>query len=140
MFFITTAFADSAASSPNPIMQLIPIAAIFVVFYFLMIRPQNKKAQEHKKMLQELKVGDVVVTNSGIIGRISKMNENDIQLEVETNQFLYVLKNAISSLYEGTLKFSVAPSSDSKRISSPKAPNKQKAAPAKKEEKKAVKA
>lgn len=110
MFFISTAFADSASAAPNQFMQFIPIIAIFVVFYFFMIRPQSKKAQEHKDFLGLLKAGDIVVTNSGLIGKIREIKSEEVVLEVASGTFIHILKSFISSAYTGDVKISsIAP-------------------------------
>lgn len=110
MFFISTAFADSAAGGANQFMQLIPIVAIFVVFYFFMIRPQSKKAQEHKDFLASLKPGTMVVTNTGIVGKVREIKIDEVMLEVASGTSIYILKPFISSVYSGGAKISsVAP-------------------------------
>jgi preprotein translocase subunit YajC len=106
MFFISTAFADSAVAGPNQFMQFIPIIAIFVVFYFFMIRPQSKKAQEHKDFLMSLKAGTLVVTNSGIIGKVREIKNDEVVLEVASGTSIHVLKSFISSVYAGNVKIS----------------------------------
>lgn len=105
MFLISLAYADAASSAaPNPLMQFIPIIAIFVVFYFFMIRPQSKKAQEHKDMLANIKKGETVLLNSGIIGRVKEIKEDHVSIEVGAGVSFFVLKNAIASLYTGDVK------------------------------------
>jgi preprotein translocase subunit YajC len=106
VLFISTAFADSAAGSPSQFMQFIPIVAIFVVFYFFMIRPQSKKAQEHKDFLASLKPGTMVVTNSGIIGKIREIKNEEVMLDLSSGISIYILKPFISSLYSGGAKIS----------------------------------
>jgi len=75
---------------------LIPMVLIMVVFYFFMIRPQVKKAKDHKKLVEELKKGDKVVTTAGIHGRIIDMNETTFLLEVEGGTKIRFDKSAIS--------------------------------------------
>lgn len=78
------------------IMNLIFIALIFVVFYFFMIRPQAKKQKEQRQFSESLEKGEEVVTASGIIGRINKIEGNIVTLEVGTKTYIRVTKNAIN--------------------------------------------
>ncbi len=90
---ISTILLQAAA---NPIMQFLPMILIIVVFYFFMIRPQMKKAKDHKKFLEELKKGDKVVTSAGIHGKIADMNETTFLIEVEGGTKIRFDKSAIS--------------------------------------------
>lgn len=80
--FATPAFAQTAAGGGNPIMQFIPFILIFVIMYFLLIRPQQQKVKQHKTMIEGLRRGDQVVTAGGLIGKISKVKD-DAEVEVE---------------------------------------------------------
>lgn len=80
----------------NPIMQFLPMVLIIVVFYFFMIRPQMKKAKDHKKFVEELKKGDKVVTTAGIHGKITDMNDTTFVIEVESGVKIRFDKSAIS--------------------------------------------
>ena len=86
MFFESVAYAQGAAAPANTGMEglasLIPFVLIFVVFYFLLIRPQSKKQKEHALMINALKAGDTVCTNSGIIGTITHVNNNVLELDL----------------------------------------------------------
>lgn len=84
------------AGGGNMLSTLIPMVLIMVVFYFFMIRPQVKKAKDHKKLVEELKKGDKVVTTAGIHGRIIDMNETTFLLEVEGGTKIRFDKSAIS--------------------------------------------
>ncbi len=96
--------ADSAAqAAPNPLMQFIPLILVMGVLYFFMIRPQSKKANEQKTMLDSLKKGDSVVTNSGLIGIISKVDDAEIILEIASGIEVKHLKASILSKYDGKL-------------------------------------
>ncbi len=84
---------------------LLPIVIMFVVLYFLMIRPQSKRAKEHKAMLGALQKGDEVITSGGILGRIVKVDDPNIALEIADNVEVQVQKQAIQTvLPKGTLK------------------------------------
>jgi preprotein translocase subunit YajC len=85
-----------AAAATNPIMQFLPIVLIIVVFYFFMIRPQMKKAKDHKKFIEELKKGDKVVTSAGIHGKIVDLNETTFLIEVEGGTKIRFDKSAVS--------------------------------------------
>lgn len=95
-------FANSAASGFD-IMQFAPIVLIFIIFYFLIMRPQQKKAQSHQAMIKELRRGDRVVTAGGILGTIDKViNETEVHLEIAPDVKVRVLKATISSLVAKT--------------------------------------
>lgn len=106
-FFISEALAEAApaAQQGDPIMGLLPLVIIFVVFYFLLIRPQSKRAKEHKNMVASLAKSDEVVTTGGILGRISALDDNFISLEIADGVEIKVQRNAIGSLMpKGTIK------------------------------------
>ena len=106
-FFLTTAWAQDAgaAGSGGAWMQLLPLVLIFVVFYFLLIRPQTKRAKEHREMVGKLQVGDEVVTNGGMLGRITEVGDNFMTLEIATNVSIKVQKTQVSQLMpKGTIK------------------------------------
>jgi preprotein translocase subunit YajC len=95
--------AHSAAGGFN-IMQFAPMIVIFVLFWFLLIRPQQKKAKLHSQMISALQKGDEVITNSGIVGKIVKINEQFMLLEVANNVTLTVQKSTVGGKVEsGTL-------------------------------------
>jgi preprotein translocase subunit YajC len=106
--FITNAYAQAAASSGgimSSVTQFIPIILMFVVLYFLMIRPQMKRQKEHKAMMAAVTRGDEVVTTGGILGRVTKVSDVYISLEVQEGTEIVVQKSAISTLLpKGTLK------------------------------------
>ena len=83
--------------------QFIPLILIFVIFYFFLIRPQQKKIKEHKNMVSGLKRGDDVVTSGGIVGKIEKVNNDDkIDLVISDNVTVKVVKSTIQSLINTT--------------------------------------
>jgi preprotein translocase subunit YajC len=103
---IGTAYAQAAGSPAqgDTLMGLLPIILMFVILYFLMIRPQMKKAKEHKSMLDALQKGDEVVA-IGIVGKITKITDNYVGLEVADNVVIQVQKQAINILLpKGTIK------------------------------------
>jgi preprotein translocase subunit YajC len=109
---ISNAYAQAAGATADPtggLMGLMPIILMFIVLWFLMIRPQMKKAKEHQKMMGELQKGDEVVTQGGMAGRIVKVGENYVTLEVaefkDSPVEVLVQKQAIGALLpKGTLK------------------------------------
>ncbi|WP_300453366.1 preprotein translocase subunit YajC [Accumulibacter sp.] len=104
---ISTAHAQTAAATDptGGFMQLLPIILMFVVLYFLMIRPQMKRAKEHKALIEALTKGDEIVTGGGIAGRITKVSDNFITLEVADTVEIQVQKQAVTLLLpKGTLK------------------------------------
>ena len=104
---IGTAFAQSGAPAPgggDTLMGLLPIILMFVIMWFILIRPQMKKAKEHKTMLEALQKGDEVVA-VGILGRIDKITDNYVSLEIAPNVTIQVQRQAITTLLpKGTLK------------------------------------
>jgi preprotein translocase subunit YajC len=79
--------------------QFIPLILIFVIFYFFLIRPQQKKVKEHKLMVSALKRGDEVVTSGGIVGRVERVLEDDkIEVSISENVIVQVVKSTIQSL------------------------------------------
>ena len=104
---IGTAYAQAAGSATgggDTLMGMLPILLMFVVLYFLMIRPQMKKAKEHKTMLEALAKGDEVVA-VGILGRIERITDNYLALEIAPNVVIQVQKQAVTQLLpKGTMK------------------------------------
>ncbi|TDQ07011.1 preprotein translocase subunit YajC [Pedobacter metabolipauper] len=93
---MSTVILQAAAGSSNMLTTLIPMVLIMVVFYFFMIRPQVKKAKDHKKLVEDLKKGDKIVTTAGIHGRIADMNETTFLIEVEGGTKIRFDKSAVS--------------------------------------------
>ena len=103
---IGTAYAQAAgqASQGDTLMGLLPIILMFVILYFLMIRPQMKKAKEHKEMTEKLQKGDEVVA-VGILGRVEKVDDNYVSLEIADKVVIQVQKQAVNQLLpKGTIK------------------------------------
>ena len=104
---ISSAYAQTAAAADptGGLMQMLPIVAMFAVLYFLMVRPQMKKAKEHKLLLEALAKGDEVVTQGGLTGRVTKISDNFVGVEIANNVEVQMQKSAISLvLPKGTLK------------------------------------
>ena len=107
-FLIETAMAQAAgagAAQSNFLVQMAPLALLFVVFYFLMIRPQTKRAKEHREMLSKLQNGDEVVTSGGLLGRITEVGETFVSVEVASGVTIKVQKAQVGQLMpKGTVK------------------------------------
>jgi len=109
---ISNAYAQAAAASSDPtggLMGLLPIILMFVVLWFLMIRPQMKKAKEHQKLVSELQKGDEVVTQGGMTGKITKVGDNYVTIEIATLKDapveVQIQRQAVGALLpKGTLK------------------------------------
>jgi preprotein translocase subunit YajC len=103
---ISSAWAQAGGGAQGGgIESMLLIVLMFVVLYFLMIRPQMKRAKEHKTMIDALQKGDEVVAAGGILGRISKMNENYVTLDVANNIQIQVQRPAVQVLLpKGTIK------------------------------------
>jgi preprotein translocase subunit YajC len=93
-----TSGGGSGGSGAGGFAGLIPLVLMFVIFYFLLIRPQQKKAKQHKELLNNLKRGDSVITNGGIYGRIVELNDTVIKLEVADKVHIKVARGFISGL------------------------------------------
>ena len=108
--FISNAYAQAAPAAANAglmgnLTTFMPLVLMFVVMYFLMIRPQQKKAKEQRQMMDALAKGDEVVTVGGILGKVSKVTDAYITIEVATNTEIVVQKHAVTTLLpKGTLK------------------------------------
>ncbi len=94
-FIFSMAQPAGAGTPSNPLVTFLPLIAVFVVFYFFMIRPQMKKQKELNNYRKELKRGDKVITTGGIYGRVYEVKENSITLEVGGDVKLRVDKNAV---------------------------------------------
>ncbi len=101
------AAAAPAATTGGGLISFIPLIAIFVIFYFLLIRPQSKRAKDHRAMVAALAKGDEVVTNGGILGRIVELGDTVVTVEIADGISVKVQRQAIASLMpKGTIKTS----------------------------------
>lgn len=97
-FFISQAWAADAPAQADPIMSFLPLILIFVVFYFLLIRPQQKRAKEHKTMVEGLKKGDWIVTNGGLLGKVTDLGENFAKVQVSEGVEVKIQRAAVAAL------------------------------------------
>ncbi len=105
-FFISDAMAQTAGAAPgNPIMSFLPLIILFVIFYFLLIRPQQKKAKEHKTMVENLQKGDEIVTQGGLVGKVTEVTDSFLTCKLAENVEVKVQRHAITTvLPKGTIK------------------------------------
>lgn len=104
--FIADAHAQAASGGmESQLMGLLPIILMFVLLYFLMIRPQMKRAKDHRTMTESLSKGDEVVTAGGLLGRITKLTDAYITLEIANNTEVVVQRGSVQTLLpKGTMK------------------------------------
>ncbi|MBA3909973.1 MAG: preprotein translocase subunit YajC [Rhodobacter sp.] len=104
--FVTPAFAQAAGAAPSAgaaFAQFLPIILIFVIFYFLLIRPQQKKTKEHRAMLEALRRGDQVVTAGGIVGKVSKVQEDGmVEVDIADGVKVKVVRHTIAQVLNKT--------------------------------------
>lgn len=102
---ISDAYAQTAGAGGLDLLQFMPIALMFALLYFLMIRPQMRRAKEHKAMTEGLVKGDEVVAAGGLLGKITKVSEDYITLDVANGTEIVVQRSAITTLLpKGTIK------------------------------------
>lgn len=107
--FITDALAQAggaaAGGGTSTLVSLLPMVLIFVIFYLLLIRPQQKRAKQHRELVAALQKGDEVVTNGGLLGKVTKVDENFITLELAEGIRVQVQRPSVSQVMpKGTLK------------------------------------
>ncbi len=103
-FFISNAHAAQPAPGGD-LMSFLPIIFIFVLFYFMLIRPQMKQAKQQKAMIDALKAGDEVATAGGIVGKVTKVGDNYVSIEIAANTVINVQKHTVQTMLPpGTIK------------------------------------
>ncbi len=118
---ISSAYAQSGGDAGGGLLGLLPLVLIFVLFYFLLIRPQQKRTKKHKEMVGALEMGDEVATNGGTVGRVVEVDENFIQLEIAKGVAVQVQRLAVAQLLpEGSYKMSASKSPTQSRRRSKK--------------------
>ena len=88
----------ASAGSGGAIMQFVPLLFIFVIFYFLLIRPQQRRVKEHRAMIDAVKKNDTAVTGGGIVGKVTKVEETEVELEIAAGVRIRVLKAMLSDV------------------------------------------
>lgn len=97
--FISSAYAQGAGGGGSGLEAMLPLVLIFVVFYFLLIRPQQKKMKDHKEMLVNIRRGDTVITGGGITGKVTKVdNEHEVTVEIAKDVKVKVQRSLISGV------------------------------------------
>jgi preprotein translocase subunit YajC len=96
-FFITPAWAQAGAQG-DPIMNFLPLVIIFVLFYFLLIRPQQKRQKEHRQMVESLEVGQEIVTGGGVLGKVTDVADLWVTVEVANGVSLKVQRSTVAAL------------------------------------------
>jgi len=107
--FISSAFAQTAPAAggdfQSTMMSMLPLVLMFVVLYFVMIRPQMKKQKEHKAMIEALAKGDEVATVGGVLGKVSKLSDSSVTLEVASGVEIQLQRSAVVQvLPKGSVK------------------------------------
>jgi preprotein translocase subunit YajC len=126
LFLISSVWADGGASQSNGWLSFLPMVAFIAILYFLLIRPQQKRQKQHKALVSAVKKGDTVLTNSGIIAKVSKvLNDQEISLEIADGVYCKFIKSAISNVLSKdpliATSFTTAPVVDAEKTSlSPK--------------------
>ncbi|WP_106638698.1 preprotein translocase subunit YajC [Allosphingosinicella vermicomposti] len=99
---VTPAYAATAGAAPGGaagfIVQVAPLLLIFVVFYFLLIRPQQKRMRTHREMIDAVKKNDVAITSGGLIGKVTKVEDNEVELEIASGVKVRVVKGMLSEV------------------------------------------
>jgi len=103
-FLISNAYAQDA-SATGGLMSFLPLIVIFAVFYFMLIRPQMKRSKEHRQLVAQLAKGDEVISNGGLLGRITDVSETFVTLELTDNVQVKLQRQAVASVMpKGTIK------------------------------------
>jgi preprotein translocase subunit YajC len=101
--FVTPAYAQAAGGAGSAVASFVPLILIFAIMYFLLIRPQQKKIKEHQKMVQALRRGDQVVTQGGLIGKVSKVKDDgELEVEIAEGVKVRVVRNTVAQVLSKT--------------------------------------
>lgn len=106
-FFINSAYAQTAdaAAPANPMFQFVILGGFVVIFYFIIWRPQSKRAKEHKSLIESVGKGDEVMTTGGLMGKVTKIDDLYVAIEVSENVVLKMQKSSVAAvLPKGTIK------------------------------------
>ena len=100
--FISQAYAQSSGGAPSGgaalFMQIAPLLFIFVIFYFLLIRPQQKRMKAHQAMVAGAQVRDTVITNGGLVGKVTKVDEHELEIEIAQGVKVRVIKSMLADI------------------------------------------
>jgi len=104
-FFISDAYAQGAEGQAGTLELILPLLLMFGIFYFLLIRPQQKKAKEHKGMVDSIGKGDEIITNGGLLAKIIEVEDNFLTYQISANVEVKIQRHAVASvLPKGTIK------------------------------------
>jgi len=106
-FFISEAYAQAAGqgAAGSPFMGILPIIGLFVLFYFILIRPQQKRVKEHKNLVASLKKGDEIVTNGGLLGKLTDVSEQFVTVQLADDVEVKLQRSAVATvLPKGSIK------------------------------------
>lgn len=92
------AYAQSAVQQPSLFASFVPLILIFIIFYFLLIRPQQKKAKEHKILLDSIKKGDQILTSGGMIGKVIKADVEELTVEISSKVNVRIFRSTVSDV------------------------------------------
>ena len=95
---ISPAYAQSAAAGGSLFELLFPLVMVFAIIYFMILRPQQKRQREHTTMIEALRRGDTVVTQGGLVGKVAKVNDDEIDVDIAENTRVSVVKSMIISV------------------------------------------
>ena len=107
--FVTPAYAQSAAGAPDMLISILPFVLIFVIMYFLIIRPQRQQMKRRQEMLAAVRRGDSVVTGGGLVGKVTKVDEHYAELEISKGVKVRAVKSTIGDVISPT---AAAPAND----------------------------
>ena len=97
-FLISDAWAQAGGDAGGGLFSLLPLVVIFILFYFLLIRPQQKRAKQHKEMVTALKKGEEIVTNGGLLGKVTDLDDNFITLEIDSGLNVKVQRQSVAQV------------------------------------------
>ncbi|HJP06622.1 MAG: preprotein translocase subunit YajC [Acidiferrobacteraceae bacterium] len=97
-FLISDAWAQAGGDAGSSLFSLLPLVVIFILFYFLLIRPQQKRAKQHKEMVTALKKGEEIVTNGGLLGKVTDVDDNFITLEISSGLNVKVQRQSVAQV------------------------------------------
>jgi preprotein translocase subunit YajC len=104
-FLIQDAWAQEVPAPTDPLLSMLPLVLVFVVFYFFLIRPQQKRQKEHKEMVAKLAVGDEIVTAGGVLGKVAEIGEQFLQVEVAEGVRIKIQRHTVGAVMpKGTIK------------------------------------
>ena len=102
---IQDAWAQGAAPQSDPLLSMLPLLLVFVVFYFFLIRPQTKRQKEHKEMVSKLAVGDEVVTGGGVLGKVTGVGDQFVEVEIADGVRIKIQRHTVGAVMpKGTIK------------------------------------